>query len=569
MQHAMFTDHYTRELEALWSGLLRVASGRPQIEPFLRRDADPRMQRLVQGAAYLLAHVRTRVDDELPELGEPIVARALPGVLRPIPSVTVLELGASAASRRRGRVPAGAVVTAPRDEGAVRFSTSWPAEIHPLVTQRLEVRRDARGLQKVSVALAGPSALDGAIPEELTLYVCHADRRLALDFARAMAEASDVSVRAERRGQPPAIARLAEGFHVRGLTADDAVLPGRRERFESSTLLRELAVFPEKHAFVDVRLPRAFVLEAAAYGTLVFEIELPWAVDGAERLTAADLKTCCVPAANVYPADTGVVRATPGAPSVAVRSQEIVGARPYEVTAVTLDPGTSSETRVASWEHDLAHADGVPAYRVERARDPADGDADWSIRFVSTRTFDEPVPSRPLRVDFSATDGRSTSGLGRGDVRGAIAGAEASNVSRVTEPIAIAADREIPWRTSAYARMGGPTLARAIVEFVRICDPTGNGAIARHLRGCRHARVHRLDADGDLQWGDHYTLDVAARGPEGCGLGVAHALAVALHAAFVERTDLSRTVTLALVDGSTPLVNIAPREGSRAPFPFG
>lgn len=568
MHPEMFSTHYARELEALWSSLLRVAAGHPSAEPLLRRDADSRMQRLVQGAAFLFAHVRERVNDELPELGEPIVARALPGLLRPVPSLTVLELGASVASRRRGRIEAGALVTVPRDTGVVRFSTSWPTEVHPLVTRRLEVKRDARGLQRVTFVLAGPGALDGAIPEELTVFVRHADTRLALDLARAIAEAKSVTVRAERRGHPPLTARLLEGFSVRGLTPEDRVLPGRQERFGSSTLLRELAAFPEKHAFVSVRLPRSFVLEAAPYDALVFEIELPWTVDGAERLTPDDLKTCCVPAANVYATDSGVVRAPAGTPSLPVRSQEIAGARPYEVSAVVLEPGTPRETAAASWEHDLVRGN-APAHRVERGRDPGDGSADWSVRFLSERAFHEPVPAGTLRIDFLATDGRATSGLGYGDVRGTIAGAEVANVSRVTEPLPVADGRESAWRTSAYARMGAPTLAREVVEFLRISDPSGRGVLAAHVRGCTHRRVHRLDAEGDLHWGDHYTLDVAASDRSGCGLGLAYALATTLHLAFVERTDLSRTVTLTLVDGSTTLMTTAPRDGARAPFPFG
>ena len=566
MPHPMFARAYTRELEALWSGLARVSARFPRLEHVLQRDADPRMQRLVQGAAYLFAQVREKLGDELPEVGDALVTRALPGVLRGLPSATVVELGASAAARRVAVVPAGSTLLVRKGRDTLRFTSAWDCTVHPLRVAGTSVVRDATGAQRFEIAVRGAGTLEATVPGELTLFFGHPDRKLSLAIARALALAPEVRLRASRRGRLPVETTVRAAIRVRGLDAADRVYPGRSERFRSSTLLRELAVFPEKHAFVTLQLPPRFREEIGEHETLALEVDLPFAVAGAELLDATHVRTCCVPMVNVFGADTGVLRGV-RAPTLPLRSAEVPHAEPYEVERVVLDPGVPAETVVPSWEHDFVDGTGTILHRVLRRRASHGEGAEWSVAFLGERSFQEPVPLRPVRVEFLASDGARTSGLGIGDVTGTVGGVTAVNVTRVTQAVLPASDREIAWRSSAHARMAAGTLADLghLRAFLEVNDPL-RLVSPETLQASAHERVHRLDADGDLQWGDHYRIDLD--GESLGGVGAVHVLAHALHAALAERTELSRFVTLDVHDGDQTVRRPA-CTGERAPFPFG
>src|SRR5438876_596851 len=54
--------------------------------------SDPDVERLLEGVAFLCGRIREKLDDELPELTASMMSLLWPHYLRPIPSMTILEL---------------------------------------------------------------------------------------------------------------------------------------------------------------------------------------------------------------------------------------------------------------------------------------------------------------------------------------------------------------------------------------------------------------------------------------------------------------------------------------------
>lgn len=69
-----------------------IAKENPRLEMFLaNKEADPKVERLLEGFSLLTARLREKIEDEFPEVTVPIITRLCPGYLRPVPALTVIE----------------------------------------------------------------------------------------------------------------------------------------------------------------------------------------------------------------------------------------------------------------------------------------------------------------------------------------------------------------------------------------------------------------------------------------------------------------------------------------------
>src|SRR3989442_10111304 len=67
----------------------KVAS-RLQLEP--DKCEDPHVERLLEGFAFLAARVHLKIDDEFPQITEALLSVLYPHYIRPIPSMSVVEM---------------------------------------------------------------------------------------------------------------------------------------------------------------------------------------------------------------------------------------------------------------------------------------------------------------------------------------------------------------------------------------------------------------------------------------------------------------------------------------------
>ncbi|NBW87277.1 MAG: type VI secretion system baseplate subunit TssF, partial [Planctomycetia bacterium] len=115
---------YERELSILRRRAAEFAAHNPKIAGRLnvgRDDSqDPHVERLLQGVAFLNAHLTKRLDDDFPELAESLLDLLYPHYLRPIPSMTILEMTIDprqAALVDGHRVPRGTLLESERVDG--------------------------------------------------------------------------------------------------------------------------------------------------------------------------------------------------------------------------------------------------------------------------------------------------------------------------------------------------------------------------------------------------------------------------------------------------------------------
>ena len=88
--------YYERELTFIRQMGADFAEKYPKIASRLVLEAnqceDPHVERLLEAFAFLAARVHLKIDDQFPEITEALLSIVYPHFIRPIPSMTIVEL---------------------------------------------------------------------------------------------------------------------------------------------------------------------------------------------------------------------------------------------------------------------------------------------------------------------------------------------------------------------------------------------------------------------------------------------------------------------------------------------
>ena len=84
--------YYRQELDYLRQLSKLLATEKPHLARFLsEKGADPDIERLLEGVAFLTGSLRQKIEDEFPELTHGLIRMLWPNYLRPVPSMTLIE----------------------------------------------------------------------------------------------------------------------------------------------------------------------------------------------------------------------------------------------------------------------------------------------------------------------------------------------------------------------------------------------------------------------------------------------------------------------------------------------
>ncbi len=250
-------QHYEDELAYLRDLGDLFARENPKLAPHLSRDAtDPDVERLLEGFAFLVARLRQRLDDELPELAHGLIRLIWPHYLRPIPPTTVVAFEpAPTAGGRPVRVPRGITVQSrPVSPAKVvcPFVTCYETTALPLKVSRVEIENQAtRGrltLTLTATERASLSCLEGG---RVRLFF-NTEREPAVGrtlYLWLLRHVRRISVEAE--GMEP-LALAPSAVTPVGMADDEAVVPYPANGFSGFRLLQEYLTLPQKFMFLDV-----------------------------------------------------------------------------------------------------------------------------------------------------------------------------------------------------------------------------------------------------------------------------------------------------------------------------
>lgn len=564
-------ERYEVEAESLWGQLGRLARARPPLEGLYARDADPRVARMVQSAAFAFAVAENRLDDDGQALVRPLVARALPESLRPRPASTIIEL--SGLGLRAGGVQ-GSSLTACAGAERLPFQIAWPAATAPIaledvVLDRLDARRQ---VLRFAIRAGFGVSLGKSLPAVVRLFLHFEPRTVALDLLHALrcgppGRATSFDAKSNRLADN----ELRDAVRwVRVDTEEARLVSARADRFASATLLRDLFAFPETFCFFDLHLG---AIQPGAEGLERVEVVLPLArvVDGASHFAPHHLRLFCAPATNQFVGTIDRVPDTPREASLRVAGKphaEILEVRSLVATSIR-----SAQRRIPlrCWEAPSSphtFESGETYFTLEQ-RLGVEERTELRATFGRLDAFPA-APGGIVEGEVLASDGALCAGLGLGDIGGAREGG--TNITRVTPSCRALLGENYAWRLSAYARMPAGRLGRRahVAELLRLHDPSRTQDEAVRIprptiAGVAQEREHEL-VDGALAWGDLFTIEAD---PAGCSDGALWLVGELVHRALAERNEALRYARLVLLKSGAPFAEYAARQGARLPFPLG
>jgi type VI secretion system protein ImpG len=124
------------------------AAANPTLAPLLADEGgDPDVRRLLEGFAFLTAKLRERMDEDLPELLQDMVAVLAPQLLAPVPPLTTVEwLPRPRALSRAETLPRGTKLRSRPVHGtSCRFMTCYDVQLAPLRLAALTLDEGPRG----------------------------------------------------------------------------------------------------------------------------------------------------------------------------------------------------------------------------------------------------------------------------------------------------------------------------------------------------------------------------------------------------------------------------------------
>src|ERR1700737_2559873 len=87
--------YYERELDYLRKSAVQFAEKYPKVASRLvlepTKCEDPHVERMLEAFAFLAARVHLKLEDEFPEITEALLTVVYPQLVRPIPSMSVVE----------------------------------------------------------------------------------------------------------------------------------------------------------------------------------------------------------------------------------------------------------------------------------------------------------------------------------------------------------------------------------------------------------------------------------------------------------------------------------------------
>ncbi|MBU0640344.1 MAG: type VI secretion system baseplate subunit TssF, partial [Planctomycetes bacterium] len=422
----MYNVYYQEELAFLREMGREFATANPTVAHLLESaGADPDVERLLEGVAFLTGRVRQKLDDEIPELFQSLMSLLWPHYLRPVPSTGILAFQPLPEQLTGvAEVPRGTeVASIPVDGTACRFRTCHDVELTPLEVDgaELELPMGTDAQLRIGVRMASKVPLERMGLKRLRFYLAGDVVRAANVYLWLMRYARHVELRnpaTQRSVQLP-----ARSIRPGGFGADEGILPYPQHSFAGYRLLQEYFTCPAKFYFIEFTgLERLLHLGIKSR----FEIVVPFSrrPEDTLRIEKESFRLFCTPIVNLFPHAGDGIRVDHSRTQYRIRPST-TGNLPehYEIYSIDrvvgLIQGEAARREyppLHAFQHGVGSAQGGIYYQT-RLYDAVVGEGtDTYISFVSADQKHVVPPTETISIDLTASNRKLASRLKVGDV---------------------------------------------------------------------------------------------------------------------------------------------------------
>jgi len=294
----MFNRYYEDELNKLKGLAVEFAQNNPALAPMLSgASADPDVERLLEGVAFLTGLTRQKLDDEFPEFVQELANLLFPHYLRPVPASTLINFAPKGAVSETVHIPAGTeLASVPVDGTPCRFRTSYDLDVQPLRIAEVNL---------LSHAGAAPVLMMDFDLQGVDLGLWQSDS-IRLFLGSGYAEAAKLLLLLTNHVTHVRISGSGgERFDLgtKGLRAsgfDHELLPYPSHAFGGFRSVQEFFVQPEKFLFIDIEGLQRWMSRGKGSSFSIF-ITLDHLPDWMPEIREDSFLLNVTPAINLFP----------------------------------------------------------------------------------------------------------------------------------------------------------------------------------------------------------------------------------------------------------------------------
>ncbi|MCW8278239.1 type VI secretion system baseplate subunit TssF [Pseudomonas sp. PCH199] len=377
--------------------------------------ADPYVERLFEGFAFLMGRLREKLDDDLPELTEGLVSLLWPHYLRTIPSLAIVELAPEVASMKRSKLIATGFEVLSQPIGPkrtqCRYTITQDLTLRPITLDCVQLAHepDGRSVLRLRFARGAMSEWSEIDLSRLPLYL-NADAPLASALHQALTlNAETLYVRTSGNSERHPL----EGyFSPKGFADEDQLWPKGDSAFSGYQLLLEYFTFREKFMFVTLcGLEQLTITPGAEWFELDVVLRESW--PQAFNLSTAHIRLHAVPVINLFTLESDPLTLQPLQTDYLLRPKRLQDGHTeiYSVDQVCASKNGERQDYVpfSSFRHKggMLRDEAPERYFHTRLKQGANGLHDtWLI--LGGEGFDEDLAgnNKSLSLQLTATNGQ-------------------------------------------------------------------------------------------------------------------------------------------------------------------
>ena len=323
-------EYYNKELQHLRGTAGEFAREFPKIASRLSLDefacADPYVERLLEGFAFLAARVHLKLDAEFPQFTQSILETVYPYYLSPTPSMAIVEFGfdtAQSGLENGFEIPRDTLlrsVIGGDSRTACEYRTRhpvtlWPMEIIHAQYYAQDIGR-LRPPKSMPVAKAGLQIRLKSPPDlpfsefnmdELTFFIRGSEELPMQIYEQIFGHSQNVLVQSVEKNSTWQSVLPVENICPVGFEDAQALLPVVARSFQGYRLLHEYFAFPERFLFFRVTGLKECIRQCDGENLdiiILFDDKVP-ELEG--RVDAGNFLLHCSPVINLFPKRADII----------------------------------------------------------------------------------------------------------------------------------------------------------------------------------------------------------------------------------------------------------------------
>ena len=251
----MFSKYYQQELFNLKELTSEFSEAHPAIAPMLTGpSADPDVERILEGVAFLTGLLHQKLDEDLPEISHGLMDVVFPHFLRPLPATSIVAFTPKPGLQDKLTVPAGTSLASIPVEGTrCMFQTCFNTEVHPLQLTSAEYQDRGNRCGRIVLKFTlTKTTLDSWNPERLC-FTLGGEYTAAANLFSLLTGFCERIVLSPAGKSEGAICELRPEFlTATGFESQNQMLPYSERSFSGYRILQEYFILPQKFLFLEL-----------------------------------------------------------------------------------------------------------------------------------------------------------------------------------------------------------------------------------------------------------------------------------------------------------------------------